>query len=220
MIVRLNRMGQNGAGRRRAGLVRALAPLLIGAACVSAPALAQFSGSYKFLEAVRKKNGEEVEQALSDPRSTMINTRDATTGQTALHIVTARRDLTWMTYLIAKGANVNARDGQGVTPLQLASNLGFVEGMELLVEKNARVDEPNTAGETPLISAVHRRDLGMMRILLKAGANPDRADNSGRTARDYALLSGRSGPLIGEIENHAKARAAQPGAAGVYGPKF
>lgn len=224
MIVRQDLWGrpsaQAPAKRRRSGFGRAVAALVIGASFVSAPALAQFSSSYKFLEAVRKKDGAEVEQALSDPSSTMINTRDATSGQTALHIVTARRDLTWMTYLIAKGANVNARDGQGVTPLQLASNLGFVEGMELLVEKNARVDESNAAGETPLISAVHRRDLGMMRILLKAGANPDRADNSGRSARDYARLSERSGPLVNEIENHTKSRSDKPGAQGVYGPKF
>ena len=36
--------------------------------------------------------------------------------------LTARRDLTWMGFLIGKGANVNARDVKGVTPLVLASN--------------------------------------------------------------------------------------------------
>ena len=194
-------------------------PLLAASLALSSPAYAQFSAAYKFLEAVRKKEGDKVETALSDPGSTIINTRDVTTGETALHIVTQRRDLTWMSYLIVKGANVNLKDAKGGSPLQLASNIGFTEGVELLVGKGARVDEPNDAGETPLIAAVHRRDLAMMRILLKAGANPDRADNSGRSARDYALLDGRSGPVIAVIEANAKTKTDAPPAR-VYGPTF
>jgi ankyrin repeat protein len=197
-----------------------LGPLLVGAMLAASPAQAQFSAGWKFLEAVRKKDGNAVEQALNEPGSTIVNTRDVTTGQSALHIVTQRRDLTWMSYLIAKGANVNARDANGVTPLQLASNLGFLDGIQLLVESCARVDDPNDAGETPLISAVHRRDIGMMRVLLKAGADPDRKDNSGRSARDYATLEGRGGPMLSEIETNSKPRSQRPGGGAVYGPSF
>ena len=208
------------SGRWRGRVLRILVPLLAGAVVMTSPAQAQFSQGFKFLEAVRKKDGNKVEEALNEPGSTIVNTRDVTSGQTALHIVTQRRDLTWMSYLIGKGANVNARDSGGVTPLQLATSLGFMEGMELLVSSKARPDEPNAAGETPLISAVHRRNTGMMRILLKAGADPDRKDNSGRSARDYALMDGRSGPLITEIETNAKPRGERAGGGKVYGPSF
>ena len=202
----------------------ALSPLLAGAVALggiawSGPAAAQFSDSYKFLEAVKKKDGDEVNQALSEPGTTIINTRDITSGQTALHLVTQRRDLTWMSFLISRGANVNLRDVKGVTPLVVAANLGFIEGVELLVEKGARVDESNNAGETPLISAVHNRNVAMMRILLKAGADPDRADNSGRTARDYALLDGKNSTLVNEIETNARPKG-KGGAAKTYGPKL
>jgi ankyrin repeat protein len=200
--------------------MRVLVPLLAAAVLTASPAHAQFSAGFKFLEAVRKKDGAKVEEALSEPGTTIVNTRDTSSGQTALHIVTQRRDVTWMSFLIGKGANVNVRDGRGVTPLQLASNLGFVEGVELLVGARARVDEPNDAGETPLMSAVHRRDITMMRILLKAGADPDRNDNSGRSARDYALLDGRSGPLIAEIDANSKPKGQRAGSAAVYGPSF
>jgi ankyrin repeat protein len=183
-----------------------------------APAQAQFSRSYKFLEAVRKKDGAVVEDALNEPGSQIVNTRDLTSGESALHIVTTRRDLTWMTFLIAKGANVNAHDGRGRTPLQLAVTLGFSEGVDLLVGQKAKIDEPDSQGETPLISAVHRRDVAMVRVLLKAGANPDRADNSGRTARDYALLGGANSPLVSEIQNNAKPGGPRSGARPTYGP--
>lgn len=193
-----------------------LAVLLATATAI--PAQAQFSDSYKFLESVRKKEGDKVTEALNVPGTQIVNTKDYTTGQTALHIVTARRDLVWVQFLIAKGANVNARDNRGVTPLVQASEMGFLEAVDELIKSGARIDEANNTGETPLISAVHRKDLALVRMLVKAGANPDRPDNSGRSARDYAALD-KGSPLLGELDKAAKdAKAA--GAKKTYGPSF
>ena len=193
--------------------------LTVGGLSLALPVQAQFSTSFKFLEAVRKKEGKEVTDMLAVPGSTLVNTRDISTGDTPLHIVVARRDLTWVQFLAAKGANVNARNNKGETPLQLASNLGFSEGVEILLKLGAKVDEPNATGETPLIAAAHRKDAALARVLLKAGANPARNDNSGRSALDYASLDGRSNPVLAEIENAAKAAAGKPKAS-AYGPKF
>lgn len=195
--------------------IAALAILL--AAATSIPAQAQFSDSYKFLDAVRKKEGDKVTNALNEPGTQIINTKDYTTGQTALHIVVARRDLVWIQFLVGKGANVNARDNRGVTPLVQAVEIGFVEGVDELIKSGARVDEANNTGETPLISAVHRRDLSLVRLLIKAGANPDRPDNSGRSARDYAALDGKNSPVLGEIERSTKETGAPKK---TYGPSF
>ena len=184
------------------------------------PAAAQFSESYKFLDAVKKKEGQQVTDMLAEGSSSLINTRDFTSGESALHLVTKRRDLTWMQFLIGKGANVNIRDAKGTTPLVVACNLGFVEGAELLVKYGARVDESNTAGETPLITAVHNRNIELMRILLKAGANPDRADNSGRTAKDYARLGPNAETLLNEIATNAKPKDKPGQGPKSYGPKI
>lgn len=54
--------------------IAALAVLL--AAAVSIPAQAQFSDSYKFLEAVRKKEGDKVTEALNEPGTQIVNTKD------------------------------------------------------------------------------------------------------------------------------------------------
>ncbi|GGB96780.1 hypothetical protein GCM10011494_14050 [Novosphingobium endophyticum] len=192
-------------------------PVLAAGFMLSSPVLAQsgFSEGYKFLEAVKKKDGAAVEAALLDPSSQIINSRDVTSGETALHIVTQRRDLTWLNYLIAHGAKVNAADDRGRTPLQLAVNLGWREGAEFLLQKNASPDVSNDAGETPLISAVHRKDLQLVKALLQAGANPDRADNSGRSARDYAALEGKNSAIASAIDTLAKTKGK---AAAVYGP--
>ena len=204
----------------RVGRLRIAAlALAVGGASLGVHAQAQFSTSYKFLEAVRKKEGKEVTDMLAVPGSTLVNTRDISTGDTPMHIVVARRDLTWVKFIAAKGGNVNARNNKGETPLQLASNLGFSDGAELLVKLGAKIDEPNATGETALIAATHRRDAALARVLLKAGANPARNDNSGRSALDYATLDGRSNPVLGEIEAAAEAAAGKP-KTGAYGPKF
>lgn len=196
----------------------ALAALLALSLATPAPVAAQFSESYKFLEAVKKKEGEKVTEMLAEGGSSLINTRDLVSGESALHMVTKRRDLTWMQFLIGKGANVNLRDTRGETALVAASNLGYVEGVELLLLFGARVDESSNTGETPLITAVHNRNIALMRVLLQAGANPDRADNSGRSARDYAKLSMNASTLLNEIEANAKAK--DKSAPKTYGPKI
>lgn len=194
-----------------------LAPVAV-VALMPAPAQAQFSESYKFLEAVRKKDGDAATDMLNKGGSSLINTKDQTSGDTALHIVTQRRDLTWMQFLIGKGANVNARNFQGETPLVVACNLNFLEGVQLLVDFGAKVDEPNSTGETPLITAVHNRNVAMMRILLKAGADPDRTDNSGRSARDYARLDPKAESLLNEINANAKPKAKPGQGPQIFGP--
>jgi len=197
---------------------RLVMAVLAGLFVIAQPVSAQFySDGYKFLKAVKDKDTDAVFAALDEPGNVVVNSRDITSGETALHIVVQRRDVTWINFLAGRGANPNIADKKGTTPLVLAAQLGFVEGVEALIGAGARVDEANSAGETPLMSAVHNRNLQMLRALLRAGADPDRTDNSGRSARDYARLSTMSTTLLGEIERSEKDDKEEGGA---YGPSF
>lgn len=183
------------------------------------PAAAQhYSDGFKFLQAVDKAKLEDVKE-LVNKNSTILDSRDLSDGHTALHITVKRRDAGWVRYLLSLGENPNVADKNGVTPLMLASQIGFVEGIEMLAQKGAKVDAANDAGETPLILAVHSRDIPMLRILLAAGADPDRSDNSGRTARDYAKLEGANSQTLDEIQKNDKVRKVKkPGQ--TYGPTY
>ncbi len=157
---------------------------LIGVGAI-APAAAQiYSKGYEFLEAVDERDGDLVTEMLNEPGTTIINTRDITTGDTGLHIVTARRDVLWVQFLLQRGANPNIRNNKGIAPLQLATSLGFVDGVEELLKRGAQVNVTDPTGETPLMAAVHQRNIALIARLLKEGADPDQNDNSGRSARD------------------------------------
>ncbi len=201
---------------RRIALVGSLAAML----ALGAPALAQtYSDGFLFLQAVDKRDISKANELLDKPGSVLINSRDLTTGRTALHIAADRRDTVWLVWLLNKGANPNIADRRGVTPLMRASQLGFFDGVQALLTKGARVDDSNETGETPLILAVHRRDTAMLRALLAAGADPDRTDNSGRSARDYARLEGENSLVFAELARLTAGRERRADAA-VYGPRF
>ena len=201
----------------RGSWVKRVAVVILGAFAILATPLAaqQQSNGYKFIKAVRDRDGTEATRLLDEPGSTIVNARDITTGETAMHAVVQRRDLTWVRFLLQRGANPNIADRNGVTPLQIAAQLGFIEGVERLIQGGAQLDVVDSTGETPLIAAVHRRDAAMVELLVANGANPDRTDNSGRSARDYAALMGdRAG--VGEAI--AKAEKGKADTARAYGP--
>ncbi len=208
---------------RKLGLNAAIASAAIaGVLAFSAPeplSAQLYSEGYKFLEAVKERNGEEATEMLNQPGTTIVNTRDITTGETGLHVVTARRDTVWIRFLLQRGANPNIRDRNGLTPLQLATRLGYVEGVEALIEGGAQVNVADSQGETPLIAAVHQRNVAIIRKLLDEGANPDRNDNSGRSARDYMeLMTGNT--LLAREFAEADAKREGQGTQEQYGPSF
>jgi uncharacterized protein len=188
---------------------RAIFPAVVAALVMPVAANAQFSESYNFLKGVRDRDGEAVTKIIQKPGSgsVIVNTRDSSTGEGALHIVTKRRDTVWLSFLLSKGADPNMRDRDGNSALMLASQLSFAEGISLLLDRRASVDLANNSGETPLIRAVQLRDLSTVRTLLVAGANPNKADTgAGLSARQYAERDPRAGAILAAI-NDAKPKA-------------
>lgn len=212
---------------RKLGPVRAIASALFaGLIVVSAglglatPAAAQFqSEGYKFLKAVKDRDGDVATDMLNQPGTTIVNTRDITSGETGLHIVVERADIQWVRFLLQRGADPNIRNKKGVTPLQLATALSFADAVDELIKKGANVNVSDQTGETPLMAAVHQRNVPMVRLLLDKGADPDRNDNSGRSARDYVeLMTGNT--LLKQEFTNADVKRAAAGTKRDYGPSF
>ena len=193
--------------------------LAMAAALLMVPAAApaqRFSDSYTFLKAVKDRDGAKATQMIDQPGTTIIDTRDQGTGETALHIVVKRRDLQWLQFLLGKGARTDVKDDNGDTPLMIAAQLRFTDAAEELLKRKANVNLANSSGETALIRAVHLGDVAMVRLLVANGANPDQRDLlAGMSARDYAERDQRSSGVLRELAN-AKPVSNKP----VQGPKF
>jgi uncharacterized protein len=200
---------------RRLSLALFLAAPLALATAVPAAAQQQ-SESYKFLSAIDKEDGKVVTDMIEAPGSTIINTKQVTTGKGALHILTSHAGSLYMQYLLQHKADPNIRDAKGNTPLILATMAGREDLVSLLLTYKANPNLANGQGQTPLILAVNNRDVDLTRLLLSKGGDPDQTDNlAGMSARDYAIRDARNPALVALFKDlPKKTRAA------VAGPKL
>lgn len=186
----------------------------IGALAATPATAQQQSESYKFLSAVREAKGNDVIDMLDRPGSNVVNARDVSSGEGALHIVVKRGDSTYLRYLLQKGADPNLRDGRGNTPMLLAVQTGQADMIPILAAARANPNLGDQSGVTPLILATQSRSIDMVRQLLAVKADPDQADHmAGQSARDYAAGDPRNtaiAKLYAEVPKRTRPAVAGP----------
>ena len=108
-------------------------------------------------------------------------------GFTALHGVAGQDEPELAELLIESGAEVSAKNEDGMTPLHIAQYASIIE---VLVRHGADVNARAQHGWTPLhVQAQEGEDTGAlesMEALLKAGADPNLTDDDGRTPMTLA----------------------------------
>jgi ankyrin repeat protein len=91
---------------------------------------------------------------------------------------------------LREGADVNAKNTKGATPLHIAVAMHFEDTARMLIEKGANANVKDERGITPLNIAAYNGDNGIASALLKAGARPDEPDDNGTTPLFMAVGSG------------------------------
>ena len=85
------------------------------------------------------------------------------------------------------GADLEATDGYGLTPLHYAARRGDTKIASLLVEAGVDVDAKTPDGDTALYLAVRHRATSCVEVLLAAGASPNLREGHRLTPFDLAL---------------------------------
>ena len=110
---------------------------------------------------------------------------------------------------IEAGADVNAAQGDGTTPLHWAVYRLDGELVERLIGAGARVDTSNSFGSSPLAEAINAANTDLVRRLLDAGADVDSANLDGQTALMLAARVGSADIAGALIERGADVNAVE-----------
>ena len=118
-----------------------------------------------------EKNGEEPPLPVRVLRS----------GDTPLHSAAEDGDVSEVKVLLAKGAEVDAKNNLGSTPLHEAARKGHLDVVKKLLAKGAEVNAKTNVGDTPLQSAAFNGHLDVVNELLAKGAEVDAKNENGYT---------------------------------------
>jgi ankyrin repeat protein len=112
---------------------------------------------------------------------------------------------------IDNGANVDAKDENGVTALIYAATSGHLEIARLLVANGAKIELADGQGMTPLIEAVANEHLDLAEFLLAKGADINAANGDGDTPLLFAVSKDRSDIVRLLLDKSAKVDAKNKG---------
>ena len=120
------------------------------------------------------------------------NAKSELTGESAIGRAAQHGYVNLVKDLIAAGADVNAEDDYGGTPLHDAAYKGQAEVISILIKAGADVNAKTDGGSTPLHSAAYKGQAEVIPILIKAGADVHAKNNDGSTPLANAIKEGHS----------------------------
>ena len=109
------------------------------------------------------------------------------------HSAVYQDDLVTAQRLVRAGADVNAANRYGITPLSLACTNGSAPMVELLLKAGADANAPIPGGETPLMTCSRTGKVDAVRALLAHGADVKAKETQhGQTALMWAAAEGNA----------------------------
>jgi ankyrin repeat protein len=157
----------------------------------------------------RKNNGYFI--SLDHENNRVMHLNKLEEGWTELHWVSHMDLPKDIPELLRRGAEVNAKNKDGHTPLFIASKLGRLEVVKMLLLGYATIDAKNNEDYTPLLIASQMGRLEVVKELLKHGAAVNATMNDGATPLYIASQQGRLEVVRELLEKGAAVDAAKNG---------
>ncbi|MHC4155680.1 MAG: ankyrin repeat domain-containing protein [Planctomycetota bacterium] len=114
-------------------------------------------------------------------------------GLNGLHRAAKKGDVEEVKRLLDQGADLEARDKAGSTPLHLGSYTGRYEVVKLLIAAGADLNAKDDWGSTPLHDAIYSRRRDVAELLIAKGADVKIRNKSGETP--LSLAAGETGDM-------------------------
>jgi ankyrin repeat protein len=139
--------------------------------------------------AAREGRAQDVARMLDEDPGLLSSEWD---GETLLILAAYYDQVSVVTLLLERGADVNAPNDSGDTALHLAAHCGHEEVVSILISSGADVFRTGDAGWTVLIHACSSGSVAVVQLLLRAmgGRGLDETSKSGRAALWWACLHG------------------------------
>jgi ankyrin repeat protein/SAM-dependent methyltransferase len=164
-------------------------PLILSLA-VSLSAFVASAPSQEVFDLLRKGDVANV-KALVEKSPPLVVARD-NDGNTLLHHAANGGDAGLVSFLIDKGAKVEAAGQSGLTPLHGAAMNNRTDAVSALLARGAALEARCDYGRTALIHCARERgQIATARVLIEAGADVNAADKFGSNALELAAWRGK-----------------------------
>lgn len=140
-----------------------------------------------FRYAIESEKIQALKALLMFPNSDVLLDQDSE-GKTLLHhTIINQKDTETTKALLDGGAEKDAKDKQGKTPLHYAVEQGNEKIVKELLEVGANKDAADRQRKSPLHYAVDQKNIEACKILLEADADKNFKDDLGKTPLHYAV---------------------------------
>ena len=110
-------------------------------------------------------------------------------GRSALYYAIKNKAIESLVYMLESGLSPNELFEDDNTPLHLASQNGFCQGIGALIDNGAYLNVTNTKAQSPLMLAALKGDLCSVEALMERGGDVNISDDDGNYAVYYAIQS-------------------------------